>query len=227
MGARSMYETIMDLPLFKGVSADHVSSFLEKTSIEFHSYSSGETILNRGEEVKKLKFLISGTVKVSYELPGGEGKLTSLSDTNDVFGITRLFGIAPYYDSTVSAASDVSVMEFGKEKFLRMLASDSIYLMNYANLISHHSQNLIDRIRTFHRTGFPRLLAEWVVLFSTRRSFDIRIEGISALEKDLGRDYVHSGIERLADHGIVRIDGDVLQLADRELFLSYVCLDED
>ena len=33
----SMYGTIMDLPLFKGISEDQVSAFLEKTNIEFQN----------------------------------------------------------------------------------------------------------------------------------------------------------------------------------------------
>ena len=63
MDSTPMYDTIMSLPLFKGVSRERISYFLEKTSISFLKYKSGDIILRHDDEITKLRFVISGKIK--------------------------------------------------------------------------------------------------------------------------------------------------------------------
>lgn len=61
-----MYSTIMDLPLFKGISKDHVSAFLEKTHVSFVNYGKGERLHDRCQPCRVMRFVISGSVRVSH-----------------------------------------------------------------------------------------------------------------------------------------------------------------
>ena len=58
----SMYETIMELPLFKGVSHDKISELIETTKFHFLKYGNGETIIESGETCTHLRFLVSGSI---------------------------------------------------------------------------------------------------------------------------------------------------------------------
>ena len=114
----SMYETIMDLPLFKGVGKDHVSQFVEKTQIHFERYEPGEIIADYKDEVTGLKFVLSGSVVMSSKCFGGKITVESHMKGNIVLGATRLFGLKPMYKRQIKALTLCGVMGFSKEKYM-------------------------------------------------------------------------------------------------------------
>ena len=61
----TMYETIMSLPLFKGISRQQVSTFLEKTHVQFINYNPGERIVSVGDACTHIRYIISGEVVVT------------------------------------------------------------------------------------------------------------------------------------------------------------------
>lgn len=217
-----MYETIMDLPLFKGVGTNHVSSFLEKTSVDFHKYQHGQLIIKRGEPVKNLKFLLSGRIRIVAEVFEGEVKLSSVAEGDEVIGATRLYGLHPHYDVTIEAIDNVSVMEFSKMKYIDILQSDPIYMMNFANMLSMSVQRTTDIISLFVRADLSRILAEWLVLFTSRRSLDIKISGISALKELYGECYVDQNLDKLQKLTLVVLKDDIIEIPDREALIEYV-----
>lgn len=135
-----MYETLMDLPLFKGVGKDHISAFLEKTSVEFTVHHPGETILEPGTTVEDLKFIISGNVNIMHSLPGEDIMVTEHSGPARVLGADRLFGIFREADARVVAQTKCSVMTFGKAQYLALVNTDRIYMLNLLNYLSVRAQ---------------------------------------------------------------------------------------
>lgn len=222
MNTRTMYETIMDLPLFKGISADHVSSFLEKTKIEFKKYSPGEIICKKGEKVRMLKFILGGKISLTFATVSEEVSITSTEQGPTVIGATRLYGLNPHYDMTIVACSEVSVMEFKKEKYLSLLGSDSIYIMNFGNFLSLHFQRLQEILSGFRRIGLERVLAEWLVLYTTRFSTEIKIDGVEALKSYYGADPIDETVSLLANKGFVEQRGDEILISDRDAIIELV-----
>lgn len=221
MGTKTMYETIMTLPLFQGVGADHVSAFLEKTSIEFLRYSEGDVIIEAGEEVKNLKFLLSGRIRVTNKVLSGKVSVVSEFDGHEAIAPARLFGMHPHYDSTIEALDNVSVMEFSKKKYVGLLKSDSIYLMNFANILSLHIQRAAQIIPSLVRLGLSRMLAEWLVLLTSRKSEKIMIRGVGAMEEVYGKERVWSDIEQMTTAGLVEAIEDSIIITDREALIEY------
>ncbi len=216
-----MYETIMDLPLFKGVGADHVSAFLEKTSIHFLKFSPGDSIVRKGEAVKSLKFILSGTIRVFTDVLNGQVSVSSLFSGHEALGVTRLFGLHPFYDISVEAVDSVSIMEFGKDKYFGLLQSDPIYMMNFANLLSLNVQRNIETFPSFVRLDISRLFAEWLLLFTSRKSEDIRIKGVQEIKNIYGVDYSESCIRKLEALSLVSVDDDEILVPDREALIEY------
>ena len=212
----------MDLPLFKGVGADHVTSFLEKTGIEFHKFSPGDVIVSGGEPVKSLKFLISGKIRINAEALKGRVVVSSVFEGHEALGATRLFGLHPHYDATVVAMDNVGIMEFSKEKYVSLLQSDSIYTMNFANLLSMNVQKTMETLSRFTRLDLSRVFAEWLVLFTGRKSEDIRINGVEALCDIYGKEFVDSALVRLAAHSLVSVEGEEILVDDRDALIEYV-----
>ena len=82
----TMYETIMDLPLFKGVSKDLVSSFLEKTQLRFTNYIQGDCIVGEGQSFSSIGFIIKGEVVTEISNPEETLRIYG------VYGVGRVIG---------------------------------------------------------------------------------------------------------------------------------------
>nr|WP_304972367.1 hypothetical protein [uncultured Muribaculum sp.] len=61
----SMYEILMGLPLFKGVSREKISEIVEKAKFHFLKYLEGESLVAAHEACTHIKFIISGSVRLS------------------------------------------------------------------------------------------------------------------------------------------------------------------
>lgn len=140
----TMYELIMDLPLFKGVSKNQVSHFLEKTSISFRNYNPGDSIIGFGENVDGLKFVVKGEVNVLHTVGKDGIKISERCGSGNVFGAEHLFGLKTYYPYSVVSVDKCSIMEFDKKQYMNLLKSDNIYLLNFFNYLSVRVQRMSD-----------------------------------------------------------------------------------
>ena len=59
----SMYEILMGLPLFNGVSRERISEVVGRAPFHFLKYLEGEKVIEPGEACTHIKFVISGAVR--------------------------------------------------------------------------------------------------------------------------------------------------------------------
>lgn len=217
----TMYETIMNLPLFKGVSHDQVSSFLEKTHIKFSKYNPGEIIAERNDPVKTIKCIISGFTSIKY-LITNDGRL-SLQETisgEHIIGADRLFGMDTTYNSEICAINRVSIMEFNKDQYLNLLTTSPIYLLNYLNYLSYQAQK-IKSITAFYPYGslgnFFKYLLE---IYTSRRATELRFEfDIPTLctFTNISHDRIESELAELVSAGAIEKLSTGIRILDKEL----------
>ncbi|MBD5207498.1 MAG: Crp/Fnr family transcriptional regulator [Bacteroidales bacterium] len=211
----SMYETIMDLPLFKGVGKDHVSQFVEKTQIHFERYEPGDIIADSKDEVTGLKFVLSGSVVMSSKCLGGKITVESHMKGNIVLGATRLFGLKPMHKRQIKALTPCGVMGFSKEKYIELLRSDRIYLINFANYLSMFIQQREEVTSNMGATGILRVLAEWVITHTLKGCTNINIIGM-----DYYTELELSQLSELEAEGLIRIESDRIVIPDRQLLIE-------
>ena len=58
----SIFDTLMSLPLLKGVSAERIRQVVASTPLHFLKYPEGDTIITPGSPSTHLNFIISGSV---------------------------------------------------------------------------------------------------------------------------------------------------------------------
>ncbi len=145
----SMYERLMELPLFKGMSINDLSLLLEKTPLEFDQLPPGSSILRAGEEYDRVCFLLSGEANAHYQLFNGQLTLIQRVAGGMVLCADRLMGLNTEVPCDVVAHSTVGVMFISKKHYLALLEMNRIFLVNYLNYISFKSQMRMDSIRWF------------------------------------------------------------------------------
>ena len=221
----TMYETIMSLPLFKGISRQQVSTFLEKTHVQFINYNPGERIVSVGDACTHIRYIISGDVVVTSNNYSGNLVIEEKRSTGTVLAPEYLFGMDRSYPFDVVAAGNVSVMQFSKEQYLALLQSDSIYMINYLNYLSYHSQRPINAIKLMGDGSFESQLALWVMSLTDARSQSIRIKCTrdNLLQMThVKLDELLTSLAEMKSQQLIDFTDDEINIQSRHMLLDYV-----
>ena len=140
-----MYETIMDLPLFKGLGADQISLMLEKTRVEFLNFEDGEIVAQPDTHVRAVDFIISGQINKINNFENFDVSIVETLGKGAVIGALNMYGLFTNYLATYVAKGKTSIMRICKEPYMNILLSDKIYILNYLNYLSAAVHRNIDK----------------------------------------------------------------------------------
>lgn len=221
----TMYETIMDLPLFKGVSEEQISAFLEKTNVNFINYKAGDKIISKGDRCSHIKYLIKGETLSRTSNTTDTLKISELKQPGSVFFPDRLFGMDTKFPAEVEAVGDVSILQFSKEQYMTLLQTDEIYLLNFLNYLSLHSQRPVDAIKNLTSGKFECRLAMWVITLTESSSTEITVE---SNQQDLSEltnipiEQIKTELSELSKLGLLSYSNDKITIKQRKMFMEYI-----
>ncbi|MDE6393854.1 MAG: cyclic nucleotide-binding domain-containing protein, partial [Duncaniella sp.] len=92
MTPNSMYENLMTLPLFKGISYARLSEIVGNTRLAFLKYLPGETMLTAGDPCTHIKFIISGKVRLTIRNESDRVRVSQTLTAPAVISPDFLFG---------------------------------------------------------------------------------------------------------------------------------------
>ncbi|MHC1702330.1 MAG: Crp/Fnr family transcriptional regulator [Tenuifilaceae bacterium] len=141
-----MYQIISNSPFFRGLTPHDVEVLLSKISHSVKSFSKGQTIAQREEEVKNLCIVLAGTVK--GEMVDFSGKILKIEEMTAPQPIAHafLFGERNRYPVDVIALEDCKILFIPKPDVVRMLQQSDVILRNYLNAISNRAQFLSNKL---------------------------------------------------------------------------------
>jgi len=220
-----MYDLMLQLPIFQGLSYDQLNGILEKIPFSFRRYTSGEVIHGQGDLCDGVLFVLSGTVSQITPTFGGRIKIVQDFTGPHTLPFYYLFGAETHSNSELRAVDQVGMMHVEKSQFLKMLQQNSIMLVNVLNMLSTHAQKQHVAME-FTGLSDPTLrLASWLLAFSDRKAARITVEAteeswVSLLRLDV------SGFWRcvavLEGRECVEMQGGLLKLIDRYALRRYV-----
>lgn len=216
----TMYEMIMDLPLFKGLSHEQVSAFLEKTHVDFKKYENGEIIVDSSDRVATVKCVISGKISVLHRLgQNGTLRVAEVLEGGNVIGADRMFGMDTDYGCVIKAVGQVSVMEFSKDQYFGLLTTGNIFLLNYLNYLSLRAQRLSKIYSTYPSGNIGETLMRFVESVVSRQAVTVAVyfdlNELSAF-MHLTPAEISEMLDRLVDAGAVKRIQQGLMILDKE-----------
>ena len=206
----SMYDVLLQLPIFQGVSRNKISELIEKMKFHFLKYPDGEKIVTSGEECNHLKFLISGEIRSELITQNEKMRITELIQAPNVIAPDHLFGRDTYFPANLYAIEKASVIQ--------MLQEEPIFLINLLNILSRRSQKALESFTALSSNDLKERLAFWVLSLTQQKSVDIRI---ICKQKDL---YAFFGVQRsvflstldeLKEDGIIDYNAKEIIILDR------------
>lgn len=219
----SMFDILVDLPLFRGVTHERIADTVGLAKFHFLRYNPGDTIANQGEDCIFLRFIISGKIKISIANRDERLIVSETLEAPDVIAPDYLFGTNPKYPGSIVAVEPTSIVQIPKSDYIKILATDQIFLLNYVNYLSMNAQKCVEGILSVSRGSLEERFATWVVALTQPSAKDILI---TCKQKDL---YSMFGVQRsafmqmleyLEDKGYITYDQTQIRVKDRRTILS-------
>lgn len=139
----NIFDTLTELPLFKGVSRETMSRTVGNYRFEFKKYAPGEIIVKAGAPCRSVIFILSGKVNSSLSL-SDDLRIVQILPANVMIDTEFLFGKHTSHPALISAEDRVAVLEISKNDFIGIIASDTVFMFNYLNILSRKSQKIFD-----------------------------------------------------------------------------------
>lgn len=169
----SMFDVLMELPLFRGVSRERMSKTVGTSRFHFQRYGDGEAIVTAGEPCGNVLFVISGSVRTVIGARGGRLELAQTLAAPAVVAPDFLFGRATIYPCSATAVGQTGVLRVAKGDYVSILNSDDVFLFNYLNYLSMNAQKSVDGALTLAEGGIEQQVAFCVEALTQPNALDI------------------------------------------------------
>lgn len=146
MAEQSMYDNILNLPLFQGLSKNTITQIIEKVKFQFEKLIPGQKIVSQGDVCNKLIYLISG--EICCITRGNKFLLTEVERKSMLLEPSSLFGMDTTFQSSYIAYTDACVLIIDKKYILHELGRHEIFRLNYFNLLCNLTQNYKHRMQS-------------------------------------------------------------------------------
>lgn len=219
----SMYEILLGLPLFKGVSNEKISEIIEKAKFHFLKYLAGETIINAHDPCTHIKFIISGKARLTIANSDDRFKVSQTLEASNVIAPEFLFGKAPFYPCSAVALDATGILQISKSDYIKILNTDEIFLFNFLNIISMNAQKAVDGILALTTGSLEERIAFWIISLTQRGGTDITL---TCKQRDL---YSLFGVQRtsfiatlegMKNRGIIDYDSNEIRIMSRDSLLD-------
>lgn len=161
MPENRIYNNLLALPLFLGMSRKDLQQAAGQTRFDFRKIAQGETIVTEGEPCTHLYFLLDGNIMVKTYSTDRSYCIEEEIHAPETFQSERIFGLHPQFTHTYIALHDCSLLCLGKQDVMKLATHFDIFRINLLNLVSTQSQK--HNIRT--RQSPPKTLEERIVRF--------------------------------------------------------------
>jgi len=219
----SMFELLMNLPLFRGVSRSRIAEVVGSAKFHFLKYPKGETVVRAGEECTHLAFVISGSVRSEISNSSKRFSVSQTLKAPSAIAPDFLFGRTTRYPGTVVALTDCSILKISKVDYIRILNADQVFMFNFLNTLSVNAQKALDGILALTSGGLDERIAFWIIALTQPGSEDIEL---TCKTRDLcnlfsvQRNVFDAACHDMEQRNLIRYSPRKIEIVDRREMLS-------
>ena len=219
----SMYETLLGLPLFAGVSRQKISEIVGKNKFHFLKYTDGETIVTAGEPCTHIKSIITGKARLSIANATNRFKISQTLEAPDVICPEFFFGKTTHYPCEAKADGDVGIMQIDKTDYLRIINADPVFLFNYLNLLSMNAQLSVEGVLALTSGNLEQRIIYWIIALTQNNGKNIVLD---CRHKDMytvfgvPRQSLIAALNNMQDKGLIEYTPQEIHVIDRRRLLE-------
>ena len=215
----SMYQQLMQLPLFQGVSAEKITALVEKLPFHFLKYRNGEQVFAAGDPCTHIKFIVSGQVRLETAFSNLRVTMCQTISNPHVLAAEYLFGRDTVYPFTAISDGACGILQLRKSVYIKMISSDKVFLFNILNYLSTGSQRSLASPLSVKNGSAAERLANLVDALAISGAKDI---SFLYKQKDLcallgtQRTTLVAMLDKLSEMDILEYDSNKLTILDME-----------
>lgn len=219
----SIFDTIADIPLFRGVTHERIANIVGITRFHFLKYEPGQIIAEVGDPCTHLIIVLGGSVEVAITNSDERFRICQTLKAPDVVSPDFLFGSTTLYPGRVTAAETTSIVKISKNDYMKILDSDRIFLFNFLNYLSMNAQKCVEGVLAMTTGSIEERLAMWVIAMTQPTASDITI---ICKQRDLysmfgvQRSSYMAAIDRLVNQGVITYAPGTIRVTDRRLMMN-------
>ena len=125
----TMFDTLLQLPLFQGLCHEDFTSILDKVKLHFIKHKVGETIIESGSPCKQLCFLLKGEVSIVTSSKENIYTVIEQMEAPYLLEPQSLFGMNTHYTSAYVAHTEAHTVSISKAFVLSDLFKYEIFFI--------------------------------------------------------------------------------------------------
>ena len=208
MAENQLYDTLLALPLFLGMSRNELRQAAGITKFDFQKKSDGECIVKEGDHCQHLFFLLKGDIDVITEANDHGYRIEEDITAPEIFQPERIFGLNTRFTHTYIARSPCNLMRIEKQEVHKLSDEFEIFRINFLNLISAQTQKLSRNILRVP----PKTLEDRIIRFfeshclrpAGEKTFCIKMTRIAEELNDSRRD-ISKALNQLKEKGLLEL----------------------
>lgn len=173
---KTIYDTLLSLPLFQGIERLKLIHLLEKTALEFEKYHKDDVIFEKGEECRRLLILVKGNISAETIDKSNKFSIYERIKKQTLLFPAFIFGKHTQYPATTKALDEVSILSIEKSQALELMQNEQIFLLNFLNIVSNKAQMAFDKITSLSGTDLRKNFAFFILSLTEKGSSDIHIK---------------------------------------------------
>ena len=146
----TMYDKLLQLPLFQGLCKTDFTSILEKVKLHFQKYNAGSYLMKQNEPCNHLVFILSGRIRSESTDENHNYTIQEELDSPYVIEPYSLFGMMTYYTASYQALTEVHTVSIDKKYILTQLGNYTIFQLNLLNILSNRAQMVYQKLWNAH-----------------------------------------------------------------------------
>lgn len=220
----SIYDSLLQIPLFKGLSVEQFNEIVGKFRVEFLLYNKGEVIVNCNDDCNNIRFIVSGAIKSELASMNKKIKLLETVPAPNVIFPNYLFGDNRYPATIKAAENETSIMVISKQDFLSIIESYRIVMLNYLIYLSRKSQQPFEAYKNLSADNFRCKFAYWILSHTHDKATEIVIQ---SKYRDIypffgvQRGFFNTIIEEMKNEGILDYSTKAITIPDRNRVRLY------
>lgn len=181
----SIYDTLLGLPLFQGLSKLEFGEVLEKVCFDFSGAQDGETFITSCSLCSHFVFILNG--KALSRRSTADGRLTFIEELEapSLLEPYSMFGMQPVFSKDYVASGNVGILRIDKQYLYSELYKYSICRMNLLNILSGRIQNLESDLWNMRQTTIRERIVNMVSSLSDsangQKEVKVRMEDFAAI----------------------------------------------
>ncbi len=224
-----MYDNLLRLPYFQGMSRNDITSVLDKVKLEFTSYAAGSKILTQGDKCNKFIIILNGEVKTETCSSDESYRLIEIHEAPYTVEPYSIFGSSTEYNRNYYASSDCSVLKIDKSYFFSEFTKHDIFTLNLLNIISHRAQTLNRKIWQDPEHDIEQRIIQFIAMHSETlhgsKTILIKMDRMASLLCET-RINVSKALNELQRKGFVKLSRKEIHIPNFELLLSVTTQEE-